>query len=101
MTKRVRFVLHRANFRKQVLRGDGVADYLLAALGPDAQLSVSPSRVRARAFGSMEEEAQTGALQRRLGIDPGELMVMYTTKSGKQRLATQKQVANWTRGGGR
>lgn len=106
----VRFVLNRNAFRKQVLLGDGVADFLkdhANKVKPSGSSIVVvqdevPSRVRVRigdtSWGGLFREAREGHLSRAIGIDAGDRKVWYTTRAGKRRLATEAQVRNWTRG---
>ena len=69
MAKRVEFVLNRRNFRDQILKGEGTAALLAETLGDEAVLDTAPdgARVRARRYGSMSKEAQSGYLSRMLG----------------------------------
>lgn len=70
MAKNVKFVLNRAAFRDQILKGQGVdlEGALREALpGDDVEVTVGRQRMRARASGSLSDEARTGALSRRLG----------------------------------
>lgn len=67
MSKKVKFVLNRAAFRAQILKGEGTKALLQQKLGPDAKLEESATRARARVYGSMSGEAKDGSLSRRLG----------------------------------
>lgn len=69
MAKRVKFVLNRLNFRKQILMGAPTGDMLREHLGDESVLDVARDGVRARArvYGSMSDEAQNGTLSRKLG----------------------------------
>lgn len=67
MTKRVKFVLNRKNFREQILKSDATQNMLREKLGPDAVSGTSKTRAHARVFKSMNSETQNGTLSRRLG----------------------------------
>lgn len=104
MAKNVKFVLNRRAFQRQILQGEGVdmASALYDSLGGGDDVVIEQSsnargggRMRARVYGAMKDEVEYGLLSKRLG---GKGMVRYTTKSGKQRWASQAQVDNWTRG---
>lgn len=69
MAGRAKFVLKRRNFREQILKGAGTVAVLMEKLGQDAVSDVAAdgNRVRARVYGKMSDEAQSGLLSRRLG----------------------------------
>ena len=110
MSSRVKFVLNRRNFQKQILGGDGTSDMLVAHAeeskpsGESIVVVADDSNGRARvrigdtSWRALFREAREGHLSRAIGIAAGDRKVWYTTKAGKRRLATQAQVANWTRG---
>lgn len=62
-----KFVLNKAAFRDQILKGAATAALLNGIAGPDAVSEEAPSRVRARVYGDMDDEAQNGSLSRRIG----------------------------------
>lgn len=70
-----------------------------AGSGHDVEVSQGKSRVRAtvitRSKKAMVAEAKDRNLLR--AVDPS--LKVYTTKSGKTRLASQAQIDNWGRGG--
>lgn len=75
MAKDVKFVLNRRAFQRLILQGQGVdmeAALCDALPGDDVVIEQSSNaqgggRMRARAYGKMRDEVETGALSRRLG----------------------------------
>jgi len=77
---RVKFVMNRAAFRRQVLKSDGVREHLAAQLqaaapaGTHVESDNTRSRARARLVdpaGGLEREAASGHLSRALAQVPG------------------------------
>lgn len=66
---KAKFVLNRKNFREQILKGAGTVAVLRQRLGEDALTDIARdgNRARARVYGLMSDEAQSGVLSRRLG----------------------------------
>lgn len=62
-----KFVLNKAAFRDQILKGDATVSLLAGIAGPDATNEEAPSRARARVYGEMDDEAQNGTLSRVIG----------------------------------
>jgi hypothetical protein len=62
-----KFVLNKAAFRSQILKGSATAALLNGIAGPDAKPEEAPSRARARVYGSMADEAKNGTLSRVIG----------------------------------
>lgn len=75
MTKQVKFVLNRANFRAQVLKSEATAELLESAAvvpaGCELEVQDAGDRVRVRVLdlgrGAMAREAATGHLSRAIG----------------------------------
>lgn len=75
MTKPVKFVLNRKNFRDQILKSEATAklleDAVVVPAGCEAELQDAGERVRVRVLdlrpGAMHREAQTGHLSRAIG----------------------------------
>lgn len=63
----VKFVLNSAAFKDQILKGPNTVALLNGVVGPDGVSEESPSRARARIYGDMDDEAQSGSLTRRIG----------------------------------
>lgn len=62
-----KFVLNKAAFRAQILKGDETVALLNAIVGPDGASEEAPSRARARVYGELADEAQNGTLSRIIG----------------------------------
>lgn len=62
-----KFVLNKAAFRAQILKGAETEALLRGIVGEDAVSEQAPSRARARVYGSMDDEAQNGTLSRVIG----------------------------------
>lgn len=62
-----KFVLNKAAFRDQILKGEATASLLTGIAGPDSTNEQAPSRARARVYGTMDDEAQNGTLSRKIG----------------------------------
>lgn len=75
MTRRVKFVLNRANFRAQVLKSEATAELLQEAAvvpaGCQVEVQDAGDRIRVRVIdpvpGAMAREAATGHLSRAVG----------------------------------
>lgn len=113
MAEKVKFVINKREFQKQILMGEKTGAWLaslaaaVAPPGTNVRVAVSSNkrgggRIRARieddSPDAMFREARTGYLSQALGRISGDQKVWYTTKSGKRRLASQAEVNNWTRG---
>lgn len=69
---KVKFVSNRRAFQDQILYNEKLGQVCANTLGSDAEISKSDNslaggRIRARVYGSMQDEAANGALSRRLG----------------------------------
>lgn len=62
-----KFVLNRAAFRDQILKGPETRALLNGIVGEGATDEEAPSRARARVYGTMDDEAKNGTLSRRIG----------------------------------
>lgn len=64
---KVRFVLNRPAFQREVLKSAKVGEALGQALGEGAQVSEGRTRQRAVLVGKLRDEQGSGELSRRLG----------------------------------
>lgn len=62
-----KFVLNKAAFRDQILKGAETRALLNGIVGPDAVAEETPSRARSRVYGDLDDEALNGSLSRRIG----------------------------------
>lgn len=62
-----KFVLNKAAFREQILKGAETTALINSIAGSDAVSEEAPSRARARVYGDMDDEAQNGTLSRTIG----------------------------------